>query len=208
MTDPSCIGGLSYIVKLLLLRGETSIRILDVVPPARELLDNPAVAYVPMDITSRASVEEGLLLPFASTGSPPAVIFHCAATIRFWERAAYTWPASFRTNVLGTQNVVDAARALPKGTTLIYTSSADVALPIPRFMQTGAEGDDKWPYNTPVVSDADPPLPKIAESSCCYTRSKILAEDAVLKANGDDLITASIRPGQCAVYVLFRDLEY
>ncbi|KAI0030434.1 NAD(P)-binding protein [Vararia minispora EC-137] len=184
-----------YIVRLLLLRGETSIRILDLVPPPQDLLDDPAVSYIPTDISSRTSVNEGLFVPFVSSGSPPSVIFHCAANIRFCERASYTWPASYYVNVLGTEHVVSAAQALPKGAILVYTSSADVSLPLPRFWHIG-EGDEAWPYTTPVVSDADPPLPSIAESPCCYTRSKVMAEKIVREANGGGLTTGVLRPGQ------------
>ena len=190
---------ISYIVKLLLLRGETSIRILDLATPSRELLDNPAVTFIPCDITSRQSVEEGLTTPFASSGTPPSVIFHCAASIRFWERAGYTWSASHRVNVLGTENVVAAARLLPKGAILIYTSSSDVILPRPRFLHIAGELDSK-PYDSVVFSDSDPPLPDYAESATSYVRSKVIGERLVLDANSDDLRTISIRPGQCVYY--------
>ncbi|KAI0702274.1 hypothetical protein BC835DRAFT_1404363 [Cytidiella melzeri] len=185
----------SYLVKVLLLRGETNVRILDIVSPQAELLDNEAVGFIKTDITSRASVETGLLAPFPSTGKPPSVIYHCAANIRFWERASYTYHESHRVNVQGTQNVINVAQIMPDDTILIYTSSSDVVLPRPRFMKLGADYGH-WPYNTVVVSDADPPLGENERSSSCYARSKIEAEDLVLRANGLGLRTASLRPGQ------------
>ncbi|KZV62448.1 NAD(P)-binding protein [Peniophora sp. CONT] len=188
----------TYIVKLLLLRGETSVRILDVATPSRELLDNPAVTFIPCDITSRQSIEEGLTTPFTSMGSPPSVIFHCAASIRFWERAGYTWSASHRVNVQGTENVLTAAHQLPKDTVLIYTSSSDVILPRPRFLHIAGELDTP-PYDSVVFSDSDPPLPEYAESATSYVRSKVIGERLVLEANGELLKTLSIRPGQTIV---------
>lgn len=185
----------SYLVQLLLKRGETSVRIVDVVPPEAKLLDNEAVTFIRGDMTSRQSVEVALLAPFASTGKPPSVIFHCAANIRFWERASYTYHESYRVNVQGTQNVVDVAKLLPEETILIYTSSSDIVLPRPSFMKLGKDYDS-WPYNTVVVSDADPPLEESQRSSSCYARSKIEAENLILRANGEGLRTGSIRPGQ------------
>ena len=185
----------SYLVQLLLKRGETSIRIVDLIPPEAKLLENEAVTFIRADITSRSSVEAALLPRFASTGKPPSVIFHCAANIRFWERAPYTYHESYRVNVQGAQNLVDVAKLLPEETILIYTSSSDVVLPRPYFMKLGRDYD-RWPYNTVVVSDEDPPLEDYQKSSSCYARSKLEAENLVLKANGAGLRTGSIRPGQ------------
>lgn len=194
-------GMRSYLVKLLLLRGETSVRILDVATPSRELLDNPAVTFIPCDITSRQSVEEGLTTPLTSTGLPPSVILHCAASIRFWERAGYTWPASHRVNVLGTEHILAVARLLPKDTRLIYTSSSDVILPRPRFLHIAGELDSR-PYDSVVFSDSDPPLPEYAESATSYVRSKVWGERLVLEANSESLKTVSLRPGQYVVTLI------
>jgi nucleoside-diphosphate-sugar epimerase len=184
-----------YILKLLLLRGETNIRILDIVPPSQDVLDNPAVSYVQMDMTSRTSVDKGLLAPFPLTGAPPSVIFHCAASIRFWERASYTWSASYHVNVAGTQHLLDSARSMARKPIFIYTSTSDIILPRPHFMHINGDYND-WPYNTVVVSDEDRPLSSTAQSPGCYSRSKILGETLVLNANGDEMVTASLRPGQ------------
>lgn len=185
-----------YLVLLLLKRGETTIRILDIVPPEPELLDNEVVTFIKTDITSRASVEAGLLAPFSTTGSPPSVIYHCAATIRFWERASYTYHESYRINVEGTRNVVEVAKTLPhKDAILVYTCSSDTVLPRPRFMRLGKDYA-QWPYNTVVISDADPPKSDDQRSISCYARSKTEGEALVLKANSEGLRTGSLRPGQ------------
>ncbi|KAI0057813.1 NAD(P)-binding protein [Artomyces pyxidatus] len=186
----------SYIVRLLILRGETNIRILDLVPPPPDLAEHPSVTYTWMDVTSPASVSAFLSAPFLSTGAPPSVIFHTAAIIRFWERASYAWETTARVNVAGTRNVVDAAKALPTGTVLVYTSTSDIVIPRPRFMQLGKDYASP-PWNTTVISDADAPLVPDAVSTGCYARSKVQAEQLVLAANGvDGLRTGSVRPGQ------------
>ncbi|KAI0345861.1 NAD(P)-binding protein [Trametopsis cervina] len=195
----------SYLVRLLLLRGETSIRVVDIQPPAPALLNQSGVTYVHTDITSLPAVEAALLAPFhmPATGKEVrvSVVYHCAAIIRFWERASYTYHTSYRVNVLGTQNVLDVARRLAApgepNPIVIYTSSADVVLPRPRFMKLGKDYTT-WPYNTVVVSDGDPPLGG-ATSAGCYVRSKAEAEKLVVEANGKGLRTGVLRPGQTII---------
>ncbi|TFY68576.1 hypothetical protein EVG20_g3501 [Dentipellis fragilis] len=184
-----------FIVKLLLLRGETNIRVLDLVPPPEDIAENPSVSFVKMDMTSLQSVKDGLSLPFPSTGAPPDVIFHTAAIIRFWERFSYTWLASYDVNVRGTDNILKAASELPGETVLIYTSTADLSFPRPQFMQIGKDWEQP-PRHKVVVSDDDAPLDGSHLSDGCYARSKLLAEKLVTKADGDGLKTAIIRPGQ------------
>jgi nucleoside-diphosphate-sugar epimerase len=189
----------SYIVRLLVLRGETNVRVLDIVPPHEDILtSHPTVTYTKVDITSPASVNATLVSPFPS-GALPTVVFHTAATIRFWERAAYTFGASHQVNVLGTAAVLEAAKNLPTGAIVVYTSSADVAIPAPRFMKRG-EDYHLPPWNKIGVSDDDEPLSGHAKSTSCYNRTKLMAEQLVLDANSTDgLRTGSLRPGQ---YVL------
>ncbi|KAI0050382.1 NAD(P)-binding protein [Auriscalpium vulgare] len=186
----------SYIVRLLILRGETNIRVLDLSPPPSDLASHSSVSYVRVDMTSATSLSDGLLTPFPSTGHPPSVIFHTAAAIRFWERVSYAWNASFSVNVIGTKNILDAARALPGGAILVYTSTSDIVIPRPRFLQIGKDYA-LLPWNDVVVSDADAPLSELARSEGCYARSKTIAEKLVLDADGvDGLRTAAVRPGQ------------
>ncbi|KAA1469828.1 NAD(P)-binding protein [Dentipellis sp. KUC8613] len=193
------IGGSGFVgrflVKLLLLRGETNVRILDLVPPPEDIAENPSVSFVKTDMTSLQSVKDGLSLPFPSTGAPPDVIFHTAAAIRFWERFSYTWPASYNVNVRGTDNILKAASELPGETILIYTSTADLSFPRPQFMQIGKDWEQP-PRHKVVVSDDDAPLDGPHLSDGCYARSKRIAEKLVTKANGEGMKTAIVRPGQ------------
>ncbi|KAN0125495.1 hypothetical protein V8E53_015465 [Lactarius tabidus] len=185
----------SYIVRLLVSRGETNVRVLDIVPPHKDILaSHPVVTYTKVDITSPSSVHAALVAPFPS-GALPSVIFHTAATIRFWERAEYTFGASHRVNVLGTAAVLEAAKKLPTGTIMVYTSSAGVGAPAPRFMQRGKDYHLP-PWDKIRISDDDAPLSGPAKSTNCYIRSKLMAERLVLDANSaDGLRTGSLRPG-------------
>ncbi|KAH9014505.1 hypothetical protein EDB85DRAFT_2029543 [Lactarius pseudohatsudake] len=173
----------SYIVRLLVLRGETNVRVLDIVPPHDDFLaSHPAVTYTKVDITSPSSVHAALVAPFPS-GALPSVIFHTAAAIRFWERATYTFGASHRVNVLGTAAVLEAAKKLQTGAIVVYTSSADVA--------------HEPPWDKISISDDDAPLDRPAKSTSCYARSKLMAERLVLEANSaGGLRTGCLRPGQ------------
>ncbi|KAF8073836.1 hypothetical protein FPV67DRAFT_1409535 [Lyophyllum atratum] len=179
----------TYIVRLLLLRGETNIRILDLQPPSKAIASHPAVSFVKTDITSLNSIREGLR-SFESTGTPPHVIYHTAAIIRFWERLSYCWNASYRINVLGLENVIAVVRELPSAV-LIYTSTGDTVIPRPKFLRLG------WDFNdTSTISDPDQPLPPAQLSESCYSRTKLLAEQLVEKADGlDGLRAGIIRPG-------------
>ena len=186
-----------YIVRLLLLRGERNIRILDIDAPTDPDSTNPAVSFVRTDIRDIKSVRDALTAPFPSTGHPPTVIFHTAALIRFWERVSYSWHLSYDVNVRGTQNVLTvAANDLPHGETMvIYTSTSDVVLPRPHLMRLGLDFSTP-PWDRIVVSDGDDPLPSSAKADSNYARSKALAERAVIEANGrNGLRTGIIRPG-------------
>lgn len=183
-----------YIVRLLILRGETNIRILDLNPPPHITASHTSVSFIKTDITSVQSVRDALTRPFASTGAPPSVIYHTAAVIRFWERASYVWPLSYNINVCGTENVLTVAKELPSAI-LVYTSTSDCAIPCPKFMRLGRDYK-KPPYDTVVISDYDPPLTVAQSSESCYALSKRLAERSVINAHGDaNLKTGVIRPG-------------
>jgi nucleoside-diphosphate-sugar epimerase len=193
----SCFWGISYIVRLLILRGETNVRVLDLAPLPQDLASHPALTYAKVDITSAPSVRAALIAPFPS-GTLPSVIFHTAATIRFWERAAYTFDGSYRINVLGTAVVLAAAKELlPKDAILVFTSSADAVTPRSRFLQLGRDYRLP-PWNKITVSDDDAPLSAEAQPKSSYARSKFMADRLVLDANSPNgLRTGCLRPGAC-----------
>ncbi|KAF5382418.1 hypothetical protein D9615_002977 [Tricholomella constricta] len=192
------IGGSGFlgtcIVRLLLLRGETNIRILDLDPPSIKIASNPAVSFVKTDITSLESIREALR-PFDSTSARPSVIYHTAAIIRFWERLSYCWDASYDINVQGVKNVITAAQELPSAI-LIYTSTCDTVIPRPKFLRLGWDLD-----NAPsMISDSDQPLSPLNLSQSCYSRTKLIAEELVVKAdNLTGLRAGVIRPGYAII---------
>ncbi|KAF9219894.1 NAD(P)-binding protein, partial [Gyrodon lividus] len=188
----------TYLIRLLLLRGEMNIRVVDLNPPEAVISSQAAVSFVRADITDPVSIRDALLQPFNEIGSPPTVIYHTAALIRFWERSYYSWHLSYRVNVLGTRNVVAAAKEIP-GATLIYTSTADAIIHSTKFCRLGLDG--KYPpWNKHVISDDDPPLGPWEQHESCYARSKVLAERLIIGANGQSgLKTGIIRPGHTIV---------
>ncbi|KIJ34540.1 hypothetical protein M422DRAFT_69935 [Sphaerobolus stellatus SS14] len=186
-----------YLVRLLLKRGEINIRIVDLGSPTESILSHPAVTYVKADITSPTSIRDALCKPFESTRQPPSIILHLAATIRFWDRLSYTWESTYRVNVQGTKNIIAALQAPPLAghvRSLVYVSTGDVAIPRVKLWSFGKRRS--YPWNTIRRSDSDRPLTEHQLSEGCYTRSKKIAEDLILAANGRfGLKTGSLRPG-------------
>ncbi|WP_437226621.1 NAD-dependent epimerase/dehydratase family protein [Planctomicrobium sp. SH661] len=99
-------------------------------------------------------------------------VFHVAAIPGIWGK----WQTYYETNTLGTLNLIQAARS-NKVQRLIYTSSPSVV------------------YDGQPHLNADESLPYPDKYLCHYPRSKALAEQAVLEANGKGgLKTVALRP--------------
>jgi 2-alkyl-3-oxoalkanoate reductase len=99
------------------------------------------------------------------------VVFLVAANDSMWG----PWKAFYGPNVLGARHVIKACKThkVPK---LIYTSTPSTV-----FANKPLEGcDESLPY------------PQKPESH--YTKSKAMAEQLVLAANGEDLLTCALRP--------------
>lgn len=99
------------------------------------------------------------------------IIFHVAAKAGIWG----AFEDYHRANVGGTENVIAACRRwhIPK---LVYTSSPSVV-----FNNADMEGvDESAPYAT--------------HFEAAYPHTKALAEQMVLKANDDELVTIALRP--------------
>jgi nucleoside-diphosphate-sugar epimerase len=97
-------------------------------------------------------------------------VFHVAAKTGIWG----SFDSFYETNVTGTKNVLKACRELGI-TYLVYTSSASVVF------NGGCEGkDESLPY--PNKFDA------------YYPKTKAIAEQSVLHANGPGFVTCSLRP--------------
>ncbi|GES60735.1 NAD(P)-binding protein [Aspergillus terreus] len=124
----------NWIVRHLLMRGETpaAVRVLDLKPPQRELLDQ-GVSFVQTNVTD----EKAVLSAFAKKWAPdvvdlPLSVFHCAAVIRPAERHPAFLPLCWKVNVGGTVNVLNAAKQFG-ASCMIATSSGSVAIRRPSW---------------------------------------------------------------------------
>jgi 2-alkyl-3-oxoalkanoate reductase len=106
----------------------------------------------------------------AALGGCDAVV-HAAAMVGSWGRAR----DFHRVNVEGTRNVIEACRAL-RVRKLVFTSTPSVV---------HAGGD---------VCGLNESAPYAASFDAHYPRTKALAEELVLAANGDGLATLALRP--------------
>ncbi|KAK7036576.1 hypothetical protein VNI00_011509 [Paramarasmius palmivorus] len=224
------VGG--WLVIQLLERGEDpqNIRILDVRPPnRRDFTSGPAkdVPFVKVDITNKEDVVAAFSAPWPTTDSSEVTVFHTAAVIRFHERHPSLLPLSEKVNIQGTQNVIDAAKAIG-ATVLISTSSASVAhwwpgrlfffpWEWPRiFGWFGLERRLPGLKHVMILGDQEGGgpneeqrgrLPQAAEEFCTvYSYTKVVAEKLVRAAdkslthsNGKVLRTGALRPGN-AIY--------
>ena len=105
-----------------------------------------------------------------------ACVFHVAAIAGI----GGPWSRFYEANVVGTQHVLAACRNqhVPR---LVYTSSPSVTF----------AGRDQCGMNE---AQAIPDLDWLAANRCHYSRSKALAEAAVLSANNAELATCALRP--------------
>jgi 2-alkyl-3-oxoalkanoate reductase len=98
-------------------------------------------------------------------------VIHTAAKAGVWGR----WDDYFSTNVVGTENLLAACRSHAV-TRFVYTST-------PSVVHTGGDienGDESLSYGTHFLSH--------------YAHSKCRAEQKVLSANGEALLTVALRP--------------
>jgi nucleoside-diphosphate-sugar epimerase len=120
--------------------------------------------------TVQADIRDAAAISSACQGV--GAVFHVAAVAGIWG----PWRHFYEINTLGTQHVIAACRAhgVPR---LIYTSSPSVI------------------YDGRDHCGADESLPYPKKFLCHYPHTKMLAEQAVLAANGQDgLATCALRP--------------
>ena len=150
-----------YIVERLVARGD---RVRGLARGEYPLLQSLGVEMVRGDLADRDTVT------FACQGID--CVFHVASRVGIWG----PWREFYATNVVGTQNVIEACRASGVGR-LVFTSSPSVTFD--GRDQCGV--DESAPYPTRWLAH--------------YPHSKVLAEQAVLAANdADGLRTCALRP--------------
>jgi nucleoside-diphosphate-sugar epimerase len=130
--------------------------------------DYPALRDLGAD-TRRGDIADAAAVGEAAQGCQ--VVFHVASKIGDWG----SYEDFHRTNVTGTQNVLEACRAHGVGR-LIYTST-------PSVVHSGGD-----------IEGADESLPYPEHFESHYPHTKALAERAVLEANSDALRTVALRP--------------
>lgn len=168
----------SHLVEALLARGETHIRILDIVrSPLFE--GEPSVEFVQGSITDIETVTR------ACRGID--VVFHVAARLDFFTDHWFDAASSNAVNVGGTKNVI-AACTSENVPTLVHMSTSTVTFDAGHDY---VDSDESAPYNVDPVSH--------------YPRTKKIAEIAVLAANGTPLSNRSgelrtIAVRACGVY--------
>ncbi|KAF5390143.1 hypothetical protein D9757_003764 [Collybiopsis confluens] len=173
------LGG--WIVVQLVQRGENpkNLRVLDIRLPSRhDLLHGIGkdVDYMQVDVSDAEAVQQAFTSPWPQGSSPPSsaiTVFHTAANIRFYERAASLLDSSSKVNVNGSVGV-HASRFL------LWPWQSEPH----RFVQE--------------INDDDRRLPtKHSEFFSNYAYSKYLAEQRVRAA--DKLPSGSgsgLRPGR------------
>ncbi|KAJ6588430.1 NAD-P-binding protein [Mycena capillaripes] len=199
------LGG--WIVIQLLERGEDPrrIRVIDIRAPTRYDLRTRAkdVHFMRADVSDAAAIDAAFNAPWPldenlSGPAPQITVFHTAANIRFYENSVSLLPNSSKVNVTGTQNVINAARAIG-ATALVYTSSGSVSVRSSRFLL--------WPWETEppsfvqAINEDDAIVPKRHyEFFSNYAVTKMDAERRVRAADKTPslegvLRTGCIRPG-------------
>lgn len=107
----------------------------------------------------------------AKASSDVDAVFHVAALAGIWGG----WQDYYRTNVLGTENVIASCKR-NNIRMLIYTSTPSVV-----FDQKDIKGGTEE-------------LPYAKKFLCNYARSKVIAEKIVLESNTPELCTTALRP--------------
>lgn len=151
----------SYLVDLLLARGDTvSVLCRGDYPVLRQ----KGVTLFQADLADRPAVIEAC--------SNQDWVFHVGAKAGFWGK----YDDYYRTNVLGTQNVLDGCQQhhIKK---LVYTSSPSVV------------------FDGKPLHGVDESVPYASHPLTHYQKTKAEAEQLILKANGKEgVITTALRP--------------
>jgi 2-alkyl-3-oxoalkanoate reductase len=130
--------------------------------------ENPALAQLGVEIV-RGDIRNPADVMQACEGVE--VVFHTAAIASIWG----PWNLFYETNTLGTRHVISGCRAhrVPR---LVFTSSPSVTF----------DGRDQC--------NVDETAPYPERWLAHYPHTKALAEQAVLAANSDELLTCALRP--------------
>ncbi|CAE6424672.1 unnamed protein product [Rhizoctonia solani] len=186
-----------YIVRTLLARGETLVRIIDVTEPKVSAdsdvgaVDSlPRAEFVRADVTDYQSIANAMSRPFGNTGRTAEVVIHTVATIRNFERLAYVKHLSYQVNVHGTRNIIKVSQELGTVAALVYTSGTAVLVRPAKYLWLGLFGTRPGAL---VGNDTPEDIPRLTNH---YISTKIEGEKLVRAVNGvKGIRTGILRPG-------------
>ncbi|KAL5633190.1 hypothetical protein ACGC1H_003627 [Rhizoctonia solani] len=186
------------LVRTLLGRGETLVRIIDVSPPkiygnSSALHHISRAEFIKADVTDYNSIQEAVSKPFGDTGRTAEVVFHTVAVIRNYERLPYLKHLSHQVNVEGTKNVLKAAQELGTVKSFVFTSSIALLVPPSWYMRLGYE-NGLAPRSGVVYGDTNPEDVLCANNYYLHTKRE--ADSLVRAADGvKGMRTGVLRPG-------------
>ncbi|CAE6424743.1 hypothetical protein ACGC1H_002565 [Rhizoctonia solani] len=186
-----------YVVRTLLARGETLVRIVDIVKPrvpansdANAVDSLSRAEFIQADVVDYRSIADAISRPFGNTGRTAEAVIHTVAVIRSFERLGYLKPISHRVNVEGTKNILRASQELGTVGSFVYTSSAGIFVPPANFLRLGLLGSQRG-----VVFGDDIPI-DAPKTRNLYISTKFEAEGIVRAADGvKGVRTGALRPG-------------
>ncbi|PID55623.1 3-beta hydroxysteroid dehydrogenase [candidate division KSB3 bacterium] len=128
----------------------------------------PALARLGVEVV-RGNIQDGEAVRKACSAMD--CVFHAAAHPGIWG----PWESFYQPNVVGTENMIAACR-IEKVPKFVFTSSPSVV------------------FNNQDQRGCDESLPYPEKYENYYSHSKALAEQMVLDANGDGVLTVALRP--------------
>ncbi|KAG5219963.1 3-beta hydroxysteroid dehydrogenase isomerase family [Salix suchowensis] len=162
-------------------------------PRRHDLLTGSAkdIDFIQLDISDKSAVYAAFTKSWPDESHDDVTIFHTASNIRFYERHPALLHRSAKVNVRGTENIIDAAKAIGANI-LLYTSSGSVAI----LAMAMGEQD---PFHFQVIDDDEHNhiLPRRHKQFFSnYAATKMHAETLVRKADKTgQLRTGCLRPG-------------
>ncbi|MFO0759018.1 MAG: NAD-dependent epimerase/dehydratase family protein [Byssovorax sp.] len=133
-------------------------------------LDALGVEIVRGDLDDRAALRRGM--------DGASEVFHIAADVRMWRGA---WAAAYRTNVLGTRNLVEIALSTRPSRLVFTSSAATLGRPLDATRGEPIVLDERSTYN-------------LEASAMVYPHTKWLSEQEVLRAEEQGLSTVITHP--------------
>ncbi|KAF1815941.1 putative 3-beta hydroxysteroid dehydrogenase/isomerase family protein [Eremomyces bilateralis CBS 781.70] len=178
------VGG--WILRHLLQRGEDSRTIVnfDIRPPVKGGLE--AIRFISVDVTDPESLAHAFATAWDDGASKlPLTVFHTVAIVRTTDRTHDTMGPYERINIHGTQNTLEASKAVG-ASVFLMTSSGSVLIARPGLWM--------WPWQkyparfVQPLCDHEPSLylSKLEEFFGCYAYSKFQAEKLVQRADDPD----------------------